>query len=73
MFQKMFLKWLISPLQYIKQSSKVLKNVVFFPILHFGWHANGGAIAPPPAPPGYASGYTFQLAGKNWIEGDQAP
>ena len=27
--------------------SKVLKRSVF-PILHFGRHANGGAIAPPP-------------------------
>ena len=45
-FKRCF-KLLFSPLQCIKQSQKCQKRGIFL-ILHFGRHANGGAIAPPP-------------------------
>ena len=44
-FKKCF-KSLFIPLQCIKQSQKYQKRNIFL-ILHFGRHANGGAIAPP--------------------------
>ena len=55
MFQKM-LQINFSPFQLQKQSQKSYKRGIFL-ILHFGWQANGGAIAPPPRlpPPDYAT------------------
>ena len=47
-------KSLFSSFQCIQQSQKCQKRV-FFLILHFGRHANEGAIALPPAPAGYAT------------------
>ena len=47
---KICFKSLFGPLQCIKQSQSA-KNVVFFLILHFGRHVNGGGAIAPPAPP----------------------
>ena len=60
-FKKMF-KSLFSPFQCIQQSQKCYKRV-FFLILHFGRHANGGGGGySPPArfPPGYATGCRYK-------------
>ena len=60
-FKRCF-KSLFSQFQRQKTVSKELKTWYFF-VLHFGWQANGRAIAPPPppAPPGYATGYWCKM------------